>query len=153
MKIILNQDIANLGEEGDVKVVADGYARNFLIPKKMAVPYNKVNLTIFEQKKMAIEKRKEEKRKDALGLKDRLVSEEVVLTMPAGEKGKLFGAVTASTIVEELTKMGLSVEKKRVEVPENSIKLVGTYTVKIKLYGGEVADLKVTVNAAEKAAE
>jgi len=153
MKIILNQDIANLGEEGDVKVVADGYARNFLIPKKMAVPYNKVNLTIFEQKKMAIEKRKEEKRKDALGLKDRLVSEELVLTMPAGEKGKLFGAVTASTIVEELTKMGLSVEKKRIEIPENSIKLVGTYTVKVKLYGGEVADLKVTVNAAEKAAE
>lgn len=153
MKIILNQDIANLGEEGDVKVVADGYARNFLFPQKMAVPYNKQNLNMFEQKKLSIEKRKEEKRKDAMGLKEKLASEEILMEMPAGEKGKLFGAVTASTIVEELTKVGVSVEKKRIEIPENSIKQVGTYTVKVKLYGGEVADLKVTVNAAEKAAE
>ena len=153
MKIILNQDIVNLGEEGDIKVVADGYARNFLFPKKMAVPYNKQNLNIFEQKKLSIEKRKEEKRKDAMGLKERLAGEELVLTMPAGEKGKLFGAVTASTLVEELVKLGLNVEKKKIEVPENSIKVVGTYTAKVKLYGGEVADLKVTVNAAEKSAE
>jgi large subunit ribosomal protein L9 len=153
MKIILNQDIANLGEEGDIKVVADGYARNFLFPQKMAVAYNKQNLNMFEQKKLAIEKRKEEKRKDAMGLKERLAGEEIVMTMPAGEKGKLFGAVTSSTISEELAKIGLTVEKRKIEVPENSIKLVGTYTVKVKLYGGEVADLKVTVNAAEKTAE
>ncbi len=153
MKIILNQDIANLGEEGDIKVVADGYARNFLFPKKMAVPYNKQNLNMFEQKKLAIEKRKEEKRKDAMSTKEKLAAQEIVITMPAGEKGKLFGAVTASTLVEELTKVGVSVEKKNIDIPENSIKLVGTYTVKVKLYGGELADLKVTVNAAEQATE
>ncbi|OQY34859.1 MAG: 50S ribosomal protein L9 [Spirochaetaceae bacterium 4572_59] len=153
MKIILNQDVANLGDEGDIKVVADGYARNFLIPKKMAVAFNKQNLNIFEQKKLSIEKRKEEKTKDAMGIIDRLANEELVLSMPAGEQGKLFGAVTSSTIVEELAKMGLTVEKKKIEVPEHSIKEVGTYTVAIKLYGGETANLKVTVNAAEKAAE
>lgn len=153
MKIILNQDVANLGDEGDIKVVADGYARNFLIPKKMAVTFNKQNLNIFEQKKLSIEKRKDEKRKDALGVIERLANEDLVLSMPAGDKGKLFGAVTSSTIVEELAKMGLTVEKKRIEVPEHSIKEVGTYTVVIKLYGGESANLKVTVNAAEKAAE
>ena len=59
MKIILNKDISNLGEEGDIKVIADGYARNFLIPNRLVVPYNKANLNMFEQKKMAIEKRKE----------------------------------------------------------------------------------------------
>ena len=146
MKIILNQDISNLGEEGDVRVVADGYARNFLIPKKMAVPYNKANLNMFEQKKVAIEKRKEEKRKDAMGIKERLAGEELVISMPAGEKGKLFGAVTPATIVEELGKMGITIEKKKVEIPGNSIKVTGTSTIVIKLYGGEAADLKVTVN-------
>ncbi len=145
MKIILNQDISNLGEEGDVRVVADGYARNFLIPKKMAVPYNKANLNMFEQKKVAIEKRKEVKRKDAMSVKERLAGEELVISMPAGDKGKLFGAVTPATIVEELGKMGITVEKKKVEIPGNSLKLTGTSTVVIKLYGGEAAELKVTV--------
>lgn len=145
MKIILNQDISNLGEEGDVKVVTDGYARNFLIPKKLAVPFNKANLNMFEQKKVAIEKRKEAKKKDAMGIKDRLSKETLTIAMPAGEKGKLFGAVTAATIVEELSKIGLSVEKKKVEIAGNSIKVTGNSTVKIKLYGGETADLKVTV--------
>ncbi|MDC7232347.1 MAG: 50S ribosomal protein L9 [Spirochaetales bacterium] len=145
MKIILNQDISNLGEEGDVKVVADGYARNFLIPKNMAVPYNKANLNMFEQKKVAIEKRKEEKRKDAMGVKERLSKESLTIAMPAGEKGKLFGAVTPATIVEELGKLGVFVEKKKIEIAGNSIKVTGTSTVKVKLYGGETADLKVTV--------
>ncbi len=145
MKIILNQDISSLGEEGDVKVVADGYARNFLIPKKLAVPYNKANLNMFEQKKVAIEKRKEAKRKDAMGVKERLSGEELVISMPAGEKGKLFGAVTAATIVEELAKIGVAIVKKNVEIPGHSIKVTGTSTITIKLYGGETAELKVTV--------
>lgn len=145
MKIILNQDISSLGEEGDVKVVADGYARNFLIPKKLAVPFNKANLNMFEQKKMAIEKRKDTKRKDAMGIKERLAKEVLTISMPAGEKGKLFGAVTAATIVEELSKIGLTVEKKKVEIDGNSIKVTGNSTVKIKLYGGETAELKVNV--------
>ncbi|QEN07631.1 50S ribosomal protein L9 [Oceanispirochaeta crateris] len=149
MKIILNQDMSSLGEEGDVKVVADGYARNYLIPKKLAVQYNKANLNMFEQKKVAIEKRKETKRKDAMGIKERLSNETLVIDMPAGEKGKLFGAVTAATIVDELNKIGLVIEKKKVEIAGNSIKLTGTYTVKVKLYGGESADLKVTVNGVQ----
>jgi len=145
MKIILNQDISNLGEEGDVKVVADGYARNFLVPKNLAVPFNKANLNMFEQKKVAIEKRKEDKRKDAMGIKARLASETLVIEMPAGEKGRLFGAVTASSIADELSKIGLTVEKKKIEIDGHSLKVTGAATVKIKLYGGETADLKVNV--------
>lgn len=153
MKIILSQDVANLGEEGDVKVVADGYARNFLIPKGMAVVCTKQNLNNLEQKKAAIDKRKDEKKKAALGLKERLAGENIEIIMPVGEKGRLFGAVTSQTIIDELAKLGISLEKKKVEVPEHAIKMVGNYTVKIKLYGGESADLKVEVKGAEKEAE
>lgn len=145
MKVILNQDLSNLGEEGDVKVVADGYGRNYLIPKGIAVAYSKANIEIFRQKKNAIEARKETKRTEALSLKEKLTGEAITFTMPVGENGKLFGAITSANIVEELAKSGISVEKKKIEVPEHSIKVIGTYTVKVKLYAGEVADLKVVV--------
>ena len=150
MKVILNQDIANLGEQGDVKVVADGYARNFLIPKKMAVPYTRANITNLEQKKLIIEKNREEKRKNALGIKERLQEEKLTLAMPAGEKGKLFGAVTSSNIADELAKLGIAVDKKKIDIPSPGIKTIGNYVVKIKLYGGNSADLKIDVEAAEK---
>lgn len=153
MKVILKQDLSNLGEEGDVKVVADGYGRNYLIPKGIAVPYNKANVEIFNQKKNAIDARKEAKRKDALSLKDKLAGEALKFAMPVGEKGKLFGAITSANIVEELAKSGIVVERKKIEIPEHSIKVVGNYTVKIKLYGGEVAELKVVVEASEVKAE
>jgi len=150
MKVILNQDIINLGEEGDVKVVADGYARNFLIPKKMVLPYNKNNVVILEQKKQAIERRKEEKRKNALGLKERLADENISLSMPVGEKGKLFGAVTATTIADELAKNGITVDKRKIDLPGQGIKVIGNYVVTVKLYGGNTADLKVEVKATEQ---
>jgi len=149
MKVILKQDLSNLGEEGDVKVVADGYGRNCLIPKGIAVPYNKANVEIFNQKKNAIEARKDAKRKEALSLRDRLAGEQLKFAMPVGEKGKLFGAITSANIVEELAKLGISLERKKIDVPDHSIKVVGTYTVKVKLYGGEIAELKVVVEASE----
>lgn len=149
MRVILKQDLSNLGEEGDVKVVADGYGRNYLIPKGIAVPYNKANVEVFNQKKNAIESRKEAKRKDALSLKEKLSGEELKFSMPVGEKGKLFGAITNASIVEELAKFGIVVERKKIEIPDNSIKSVGNYTVKVKLYGGEIAEIKVSVEASE----
>ncbi|MBN2655681.1 MAG: 50S ribosomal protein L9 [Spirochaetales bacterium] len=153
MKVILKQDLSNLGEEGDVKVVADGYGRNYLIPKGIAVPYTKANVEVFNQKKNAIEARKDAKRKDAMSLRDRMAKEELKFAMPVGEKGKLFGAITSANIVEELAKLGVVVERKKIDVPDHSIKVVGTYTVKVKLYGGETADLKVVVEASEVKAE
>lgn len=150
MKVILKQDLSNLGEEGDVKVVADGYGRNYLIPKGIAVSYNKANIEVFRQKKNAIEARKETKRKEAFSMIEKLSGEKIVFTMPVGEKGKLFGAITSANIVEELAKKGISLEKRRVEVPDHSIKVIGTYTVKVKLYAGETAELKVVVEADSK---
>jgi len=150
MKIILYQEVEGLGEEGDVKTVADGYARNYLLPKKMAVLYNKKNLKTLEQRRNAIDKRKEEKRKEAMSLKERLESEDIVFAMPAGESGKLFGSVNNTTIMQELEKRGYSIDKKRIDVPEHSLRTIGNHTVKIKLYGNEEASINVTIDKEEK---
>lgn len=149
MKVILSEDIPNLGEEGDVKVVANGYARNYLLPKNMVKPYSKQNIVILERNKEVIEKRKEEKRKAALGLKERLEGEQLVIEMPAGESGKLFGSVTTATIIEALQKLNYEIEKKKIEIPGHTIKMIGDFTIKVKLYGKEEASLNVTIKGAE----
>ena len=150
MKIILNQDVVGLGEEGDIREVADGYARNYLLPRKLAVPHSRQNLAQLSSRKSAIEGRKEEKRKEAMGLKERLEAEEFLFTMPAGESGKLFGSVSGALLAQELEKRGFPIEKKRIEVPEHHIRQTGTFAVKVKLYGNEEAALKVVVEAAKQ---
>lgn len=150
MKVILNQDVAGLGEEGDIREVANGYARNYLIPKKIALPYTKQNIVQLENRRTTIESRKEEKRREAMSLKERLEGEELTFKMPAGESGKLFGSVNNALVVQELENRGYSIEKKRVEVPEHNIRMVGTYDVKVRLYGNEEAHVKVMVEAAEE---
>ncbi len=145
MKIILKQDVYNLGEEGDVCVVADGYARNYLIPKKIAVYHNNMNLAELKSKASAIAKRKEEKRKDALSIKEKIEELSLEIKVSAGDSGKLFGAVTGATIVEALAKKGIHIEKKKLDVPSHTIKMVGNYAVKIRLYENESADLKIVV--------
>ncbi len=145
MKIILNEDVYNLGEEGDVCDVARGYARNYLFPKQLAFPYTKENIANFESRKASIEKRKEEKRQQALSLKERLDDKEVVITMNAGQGGKLFGSVTSAMIVEELQKEGIEVEKKKIDFKSQSVKMVGTYPVTVKLYENNEAELKLKV--------
>ena len=150
MKVILNHDVGGLGEEGDIRDVANGYARNYLIPKKFALAYTKHNLTQFESRRTAIDQRKEEKRKEAMGIKERLESEELTFTMPAGDSGKLFGSVNNAMVVQELENRGYTIERKRVEVPENNIRMLGNYTVKVKLYGNEEAQINILVEAAEE---
>ncbi len=150
MKIILNKDIENLGEEGDIKDVANGFARNYLLPKKLAVPHSKQNLVILESRRAIIEKKKEEKRQEALSLKEKLIEEEIVLGMPAGESGKLFGSVNAAMISQELEKKGYSIEKKRIEIPEKHLRNIGDYTISVKLYGQEKAEIKLKIEKIEK---
>ncbi len=145
MKIILNEDVYNLGEEGDVCDVARGYARNYLFPKKLAFPHTKENIANFESRRAAIEKRKEDKRQQALSLKERLDGKEVVIKMNAGQSGKLFGSVTSTMIVEELQKEGIEVEKKKIDFKSHTIKMVGVYPVKVKLYDNNEAELKLKV--------
>ena len=147
MKIILYKDVPNLGEEGDVKDVAAGYARNYLLPQKLAVRYTKATEIELAQKQQAIARRKEEKTKSAADVKTRIEALTMELAVAAGDKGKLFGSVTSTAIVDYLSSQGVEIERKKVELPEGGIKMVGPHSVKIKLYGGEEAVLSVEVSA------
>ncbi len=147
MKIILNQDVPNLGEEGDVVVVKDGYARNYLLPHNYAVVYNKSNVAIFASRADAIEKRKEEKRKESATLGERLKDVVITIVMSAGDTGKLFGSVTNTMISEELSKMDIYIDRKKIEVASHTIKMTGTYSVRIHLYENNYAIVKLVVKS------
>ena len=156
MKVILNEDVKHLGEVGDIKDVAKGYARNYLFPRNLAVPCNAFTLAHFESRKEEIEQRKAVKRQDAAGLKERLEALTLTIVMPAGPNGKLYGAVTNQTISDELQKLGFEIERKRIELPGLTFKSVGHYNATLKLYETAVAVLPVVVEAqpeAEKTAE
>ncbi|MDR1215898.1 MAG: 50S ribosomal protein L9 [Treponema sp.] len=147
MKVILNKDLANLGEEGDVKDVAKGYFRNYLFPRGIALPYNESTIKLFESRKEEIAARKEEKSKAALSDKEKLEQVELVLTMQAGGNGKLYGAVTNQTVADELLKLGFRIERKRIELPGNTFKSVGKYKISVRLYEGMIAEIPLTVQA------
>jgi large subunit ribosomal protein L9 len=152
MKVILNLDVVGLGEEGDIKEVTDGYARNFLLPKKLAILHTRENLAALQHRMAAIQKRREEKRQEALGLKERLEAEEIKFSMPAGENGKLFGSVSSAMVATELEKRGYQIEKKRVEIPDHTIRVVGSFKVKVKLYDKEEATVKLTIEGVAQGA-
>ena len=147
MKVILNVDVRYLGEEGDIKNVARGYARNYLFPRGMAVLCTEESMKVLETKKGEIEERKKAKRQDANSIKERLEALEIKLVMPAGPTGKLYGAVTTQTLFEELAKSGFDIERRRIEIPGNTIKSVGIHTATVKLYENTVATLKFNVEA------
>lgn len=145
MKVILNKDVVPLGEEGDVKDVAAGYARNYLFPRGFALPYTEKTVKLFESRRAEIEARKAAKRQDATALKERIEALEMVILMPAGANGKLYGAVTNQTVADELAKMDFKIERKRIELPGNHFKSVGKYRVHVRLYENQGADLTVVV--------
>ena len=147
MKVILNEDVKHLGEEGDIKDVAKGYARNYLFPRNLAVPCNSFTLAHFESRKEEIEQRKAVKRQNAAGLKEQLENLTLTIVMPAGPNGKLYGAVTNQTISDELQKLGFEIERKRIELPGLTFKSVGHYNATLKLYEAAVAVLPIVVEA------
>jgi len=149
MKVILNKDLSPLGEEGDVKDVAKGYARNYLFPRGIALPYNERTIKLFESRKEEIENRKMQKRGDAAGLKEKLESLNIEISMPAGPNGKLYGAVTSQTIVDELAKNNFQIERKKIELPGTSIKNVGKYKAMVKLYENAAAEISIAVSGQE----
>ena len=160
MKIILNNDVVHLGEEGDVATVKDGYARNYLLPTGAAVIYNKANAAMFKQRAEQIAKRKAEKRAASASLKERLDNVSISLVVTAGESGKLFGSVTSQMVQEALLKEGFEIEKKKLDVPTHAIKMTGTYHIVAHLYENDKANITLNVlseaevkAAAKKAAE
>ena len=153
MKIILNQDVPNLGEIGDVKDVAAGYARNFLLPRDLAVVYNTKTVAVFAKKQAEIEAIKTSKRQASTSLREQLEAEELTINMPAGANGKLYGAVNNATIADELLKKGIQVDRKKIEVPARAIKSTGNYKVLVHLYEKEEATIKVAIIGQEVKAE
>jgi large subunit ribosomal protein L9 len=145
MRVILNQDVPNLGELGDVKDVAAGYARNFLFPRSLAFAHNAKTVALFEKRKVEIEDLKAKKRSASAGLREKIEAEELSVTVPAGANGKLYGAVNSHTIADELAKRGVEIERKKIEILGHSIKSVGTYKVLIHLYEKEEATLKLVI--------
>jgi large subunit ribosomal protein L9 len=150
MKVILNQDVKHLGEEGDIKTVANGYARNYLFPRKLAVPHNAATIRYFESKKEEIDKRKHEKRTDAQSFKERLESFTAEITMSSGPTGKLYGAVTNQTVAEILNKNGFDIERKRIEIPGLTIKHTGKYNAIVHLYESTFASVPVVITSREE---
>jgi large subunit ribosomal protein L9 len=153
MRIILNQDVPNLGELGDVKDVAPGYARNFLFPRSLAFLHNSKSVALFEKRKAEIEALKASKRAASSGLKEKIEAEEIVLLLPAGANGKLYGAVTGHSVYDELLKKGIEIDRKKIEVPGHSIKSVGNYKVIIRLYEKDEATLRIAIQGQQMKSE
>ena len=149
MKIILNKDLATLGEEGDVKDVARGFARNYLFPRGIALPYTPRMIKLIEERRAEIESRKEQKRQDARGLNEKLEALELSIAMPAGLNGRLYGAVTNQTIADELAKNGYQIERKRIDLAGGGFKAVGKYKASVRLYENQVSEISVIITALE----
>ena len=145
MKVILKQDIKGVGKKDQIINANDGYARNYLFPKKLAVPADKGNLTNLKSKQTSEEHRKELEKQAALETAKKI--ENILLKLPvkSGENGKVFGSITAKEIVQNLEKQyGIIVDKKKVSLQE-PIKMLGMFNIEIKLYDGVIAKLKVNV--------
>lgn len=144
MKVILTSDVKGQGRKGDIINVSDGYANNFLLKNKLAVPASTGNLNINAQEKAAEAKRIKEETEAAKALAKKLETVTVNLSVKMGENGKTFGSVSQKEISEELSKMGYDVDKKKIEL-SSPIKAAGEYTVNVKFYKGVSGKLNIKV--------
>lgn len=144
MKVILREDIEKLGKAGDIVKVADGYGRNYLIPKRLAVQADVRNLRALEHDRRVIEARAKKSRKTAEELGGRLSSLSLTIPAKAGDEGKLFGAVTSRDIAQALETAGVSVDRRSVLLDE-PIKQIGEYRVKVKAGTDVVPEVSVRV--------
>jgi large subunit ribosomal protein L9 len=149
MKVILVQDVKNLGKEGEVKEVSNGYARNFLIAKGLATEATKGNLKEIEEKAIRLRKQKDQEKIEAQALVERLDGKSVKIAARVGGGDKLFGAVTAREISEAINQeFKINLDKKKVDLGD-PIKHLGEYPVKLKIYPSLQAQIMVRVEAAD----
>ncbi|TMW72025.1 50S ribosomal protein L9 [Alteribacter natronophilus] len=144
MKVIFLQDVKGKGKKGEVKNVAEGYARNYLLKNNLAVEASKGNMKDLEMKKESQNKKAEQELKDAEAFKEKLENTTVELKAKAGEGGRLFGAVTSKQIAETLKKMKMKVDKRKIELDE-PIRALGYRNVDIKVHPKVTATVKVHV--------
>ncbi|MBI4011067.1 MAG: 50S ribosomal protein L9 [Candidatus Rokubacteria bacterium] len=144
MKIILMEDVPSLGHRGEVRDVATGYARNYLLPKKLALPATPGNLQNLEHLTRQRERVEAKAREEAQATADRIAALELAVATRASEDGRLFGSVSAQDIVEFLGRHRIPVEKRRVLL-EEPIKALGDYQVPVRLHPDVTGTLRVTV--------
>ena len=148
MKVILLKDVKGSGKQGDIINVADGYARNFLIGKGLALEATAKNLNDLAGKKASAQHKIDVETADNQAISDKIKDKEVVVKAKAGQGGKLFGAVTAGNVADVVKEqLGVSVDKKKIAL-SSEIKAFGTYTAEIKFLAG--VSEKITVNVVEE---
>lgn len=145
MKVLLKADVKGSGKQGDVVEVADGYARNFLIKKGLAVAATASNVHEAEQKKAAAAYHKAEEVKALKALAESLNGKSVTVKIKTGENGKVFGSVTASHVAEALSAIGFDIDKKKIKM--DSLKNVGSYPAEVRLMENVISKITVVVES------
>ena len=144
MEVILREHVDNLGRRGDLVKVADGYARNYLLPRKMALLATAGNKKVIEREKVKFEAKEAEEQKVAQAVADRLGSAEVEIARKVGETDALFGSVTNADIAESLAAKGFDIDRRKIQLHE-PIKKLGEFKVPVKLHRDVIVTLTVKV--------
>lgn len=144
MQVILRKNIEKLGAAGDMVEVSNGYGRNYLLPRGLAIEATPRNIKTIEHEKILISERKKSELRDAEEIKKKISEISVTIAMQAGEEDKLFGAVTTMDIEEALSKEGISIDKRNIFL-EEPIKRLGIYNVNVKVHPEVMTELKVWV--------
>ncbi len=152
MKVILQEEVKGLGKMGDVVNVAEGFARNYLIPRKLAVEANVKNVKAMEHEKRKVEEKAKKMRSEAERLSEKLAAMTLTLSAKAGEEERLFGSVTTMDIAEALKREGIEIDRKKILL-EEPIKRLGTHSVGIRIHSDVTARVSVRVVAEEVAKE
>lgn len=148
MKVILKTEVELLGFEGDIVNVANGYARNYLIPRGFALEATTQNVKLMEMQRKKIEIRRLKAKEDAEKVKERIGDVVVTIAQKAGEEGRLYGSVTTMDIAAELERQGIAIERRKILL-DKPIKTLGDFDVSIKIHPGVTAGIKVTVTPEE----
>jgi large subunit ribosomal protein L9 len=144
VKVILTQDVPKLGKSGDMKVVADGYANNFLIPQKLAVPAAGGAYRAWQHDIASREDKRKREREEAEIAATRISSTTLTMGVKVGEGGKLYGSITAKDIADALGRRGINVDRHKIEL-EEPLKTLGTYKVAIKVFTGMTPEVTIVV--------
>ncbi len=148
MEVILLEKVANLGNLGDKVKVRPGYGRNFLVPKKKAVPATKENLAMFEERRAELEKAAAEALAAAQARAEQIaVLTSITITANASDEGKLFGSVAVSDIAKAVTAAGVEVSKQEVNMPEGPIHAIGEYEIAIRVHSDVTENVTIVVEA------
>ena len=147
MKVILTQDIKGVGKKDEIINANDGYARNFLLPRKLAVEANAQNMSLLQGRKDSASFKKEQEKENALKLQETLTKTMLRIKVKAGDNGKIFGSITSKEIATELkNQYNIEIDKKKILLKE-PIKEIGVFNIEIKLYEGIIGKLKIDIIA------